>query len=402
MSGRNRPPVPPSNHNSTTSAANGLLDAESVRSAVMSDVMNRLAFMEAKTAQQQQQQQQQQTPRRQPTTSDASDDGANDSADGAMSHLTDDAKSQVSRLSTLSISNVSHILSTAKMILQGENPSDNHVIDEEEGERGIDIEHEESDYTNLKNGGEILVPMTDSMMIRQSRNKSKSVNMDEKEGKKNRVDNGDDDDAEDDQEMYDFLLDNKCEMTWGRRIGVTLSNKTWYNPSLLQVVDIKEEVDEAQDKAVRDEKEVHAVKSLVPKSFSSADDDDDEEAEIVNGLLLGKSKSGSTTTNNSDRNNSPSFNKRSKKAQAEWTRLQQQERQKQMERAMLKNEAYPFTHSQKEQPSLAKAWACTYTLILNIECVGRGCILRLRAPARVFSKCFLSVRLAIGETSVCF
>jgi hypothetical protein len=398
--------------NSAAAGAGGggglLLDEESIRSAVMSDVMNRRAEIEARIQQQQQQQQsqsqqQQQSQRPSTTTTTTTksqatttttttttttktrmnknssavvlnttrnqslfdslgDDDAGDanSASGVLSHLTtdDDAQSHASRLSTLS-NNVSHILTTAKKILQGENPDDNHVIDEEGGGMGDD--DEESEY-NL-NGGEILVPTssnTDSMKIRGGR--SKSVNVSVQDGNKHDNNKGANtmDDDDDDTEMYDFLLDATCEMTWGRRLGLALSNKTWYNPSLLHVIIAAAEVaEESNEKGLHDEALVDPnnvsspVKSLLSRSFSSDEDDEDD---ISNGLLLGKSKSGSTTNSGSP----TATIKRSKKAQAEWTRMQQEQRQKQMERAMLRNEAYPFTHSQKEQPSLAKAWACTY------------------------------------------
>lgn len=78
---------------------------------------------------------------------------------GALSHLTtdddnDDAQSHVSRMSTMS-NNVSQILASARMILQGENPTDNVVIMEEEGQ-------EETDYSSSnKNPSMMILVPTD-------------------------------------------------------------------------------------------------------------------------------------------------------------------------------------------------------------------------------------------------
>ena len=106
----------------------------------------------------------------------------------------------------------------------------------------------------------------------------------------------------DDDQPIDFLHDKPSEMTWSRRIALSLLDKHWYNPSLKTNARIQREEESEQR---NDDESSNAFADTSNHSAPTA--------------LRGRAQ-----------------------------------------------DAYPFTVSKREQPSLAKAWACKYTLLFII------------------------------------
>ena len=104
-----------------------------------------------------------------------------------------------------------------------------------------------------------------------------------------------------------FLQDPVQEMTWSRRIALSLADKTWYNPSIIQNIKIQQE---------ESERGQHSEASFA----------------VAPPAAGGNNNTTSATDNGND--------------------------VKQPPRGGRAQDAYPFTVSKREQPSLAKAWAC--------------------------------------------
>lgn len=210
------------------------------------------------------------------------------------SQMTDGSRTLDSRRSTYSYEHLRHVMHQASEILTGRLPRQDEEDESPQRPSVIAFNHVDGRSTTTPDADGDADDENNTRGLEQQQQRQADFDHTE-----HAVAEGDDDD---DEPVYDFLRDDPSEMTWARRIALALSDRQWYNPSLVRAREV-------------------------------------EELERSEGFRAA----------------------REAYASPEGGRLM---------------DAYPFTVSKREKPSLPKAWACelcVYTMRIRCDARERKC-----------------------------
>jgi Calcium-activated chloride channel len=243
-------------------------------------------------------------------------------SDGAGTGTIGDHSSVASGLSEdgRSISSQLSIWQQTKMILMGQNPND--VINEESSMNGDD-----------DNNNADTIPKSLSIISTTNHSGAHHDGTSRRRGTRTSAtnadaDDDDDDDNDDEIDDIDFLLDPLSKMTFGRRIALFLMKRySWYNPALKRQK--QQELEQEQEQEQEQQNDSTRIGS----------NDDIHQ-------------NGSKTVRETVPNSSTLRITASTESGAQYQILSDENKQE-----VLLNDAYPFTCSTPETPSLERAWA---------------------------------------------